>query len=85
MFLSVWCVPFSVNFGEVTIPTNLVVPGGTVEIPTLPPIQECPVVREGGGGDIYVRKVPLLVSTGSNLFPRYVKGNDTTCDYNKSH
>ena len=46
-FLSVWCRPAQINFGAVTIPDNLMVPDGTAEIPTLPPVQECPVVREG--------------------------------------
>ena len=37
----VWCVPFSVNFGEVQIPDNPEFVEQVVEVPTLPPIEEC--------------------------------------------
>ena len=43
-WFSVWCVPFRQNFGEVAIPDDLVVPDGDIEVPTLPPREECPVV-----------------------------------------
>ena len=40
----VWCVPFEINFGEVRVPNDLDVGDGSVEVPTLPPIEECPTV-----------------------------------------
>ncbi len=46
-FISVWCVTARVNFGDVQIPGGLQVPAdGDVEVPTLPPIEECQAVRE---------------------------------------
>ena len=43
-WLSVWCVPFRIDFGHVRIPNDLEVGDGNVEIPTIPPVEECPAV-----------------------------------------
>jgi len=41
-YFSVWCRPFRINFGEVVIPDNIVLPGSVVvEVPTVPPLLPC--------------------------------------------